>query len=60
MIESYSIIKIVDAFYQIQLLESIKIFDIFHSNLLRKTLENSLFKQINEFALWWDRPYHPG
>ena len=50
MIESYSIIKIVDAFYQIQLFESIKIFDIFHFNLLRKTFENSLFNQINEFA----------
>ena len=50
MIESYFIIKIVDAFYQIQLLESVKIFDISHSNLLRKTFENSLFEQVNELA----------
>ena len=50
MIESYSIIKIVDAFYQVQLFESVKIFDIFHFNLLRKTFENSLFEQVNEFA----------
>ena len=50
MIESYFIIKIINAFYQIQLFESIKIFDIFHSNLLRKTFENSLFEQVNEFA----------
>ena len=50
MIESYSIIKVVDAFYQVQLLESVKIFDIFHLNLLRKAFENSLFEQINEFA----------
>ena len=32
------------------MLESVKIFDIFHFNLLRKTFENSLFKQVNEFA----------
>ena len=50
MIESYSIIKIVDAFYQIQLFESVKIFDTFHFNLLRKTFENSLSEQVNEFA----------
>ena len=50
MIESYSIIKIVDAFYQVQLFESVKIFNIFHFNLLRKTFENSLFEQINELA----------
>ena len=50
MIESYFIIKIVDTFYQIQLFESIKIFDIFHFNFLRKMFENSLFKQVNEFA----------
>ena len=50
MIESYFIIKIVDAFYQIQLFESVKIFDIFHFNLLRKTFENSLSEQVNEFA----------
>ena len=50
MIESYFIIKIVDASYQIQLLESVKIFDIFHSNLLRKAFENSLSEQINELA----------
>ena len=50
MIESYSIIKIVDASYQIQLFESVKIFDIFHSNFLRKTFENSLFEQVNELA----------
>ena len=50
MIESYSIIKIVNAFYQIQLFESVKIFDTFHFNLLRKTFENSLFDQINELA----------
>ena len=50
MIESYFIIKIVDASYQIQLLESVKIFDIFHFSFLRKTFENSLFKQINELA----------
>ena len=50
MIESYFIIKIVDAFYQVQLFESVKIFDIFHFNLLRKTFENSLSEQVNEFA----------
>ena len=45
MIESYSIIKIVNIFYETQLFESVKIFDIFHFNFLRKTFENSLSEQ---------------
>ena len=50
MIESYSIIKIVDSFYQIQLFETVRIFDTFHFSLLRKASMNSLLKQINEFS----------
>ena len=50
MIESYFIIKVVSLFYQIKFLEFAKIFDTFHSNLLKKAFENSLSKQINEFA----------
>ena len=50
MIESYFIIKIVDSFYQVQLLEIIKIFDTFHLSLLRKAFMNSLSKQINELS----------
>ena len=50
MIDSYSIIKVVDSSYQVQLFETVKIFDTFHSSLLRKASENSLSGQINEFA----------
>ena len=50
MIESYSIIKIVDSFYQIQLLEIVRIFDTFHLSLLRKAFMNSLSEQINELS----------
>ena len=50
MIESYSIIKIVDSFYQVKLSETIKIFDTFHFSLLRKAFMNSLSKQINELS----------
>ena len=50
MIESYSIIKIIDSFYQVQLFETVKIFDTFHFSLLRKASMNSLSKQINEFS----------
>ena len=48
IIVSYSIIKMIYLFYQVQFFESIKIFDTFHSSLLKKTFENSLLKQINE------------
>ena len=51
MIESYSIIKIIDSFYQIQFFEIVKIFDTFHLSLLRKASMNSFSKQINEFSL---------
>ena len=50
MIESYSIIKIVDSFYQIQLFETVRIFDTFHFSLLRKASMNSLSEQINELS----------
>ena len=50
MIESYSIIKIIDSFYQVQLFETIKIFDTFHFSLLRKASMNSLSEQINELS----------
>ena len=50
MIESYFIIKIVDLFYQVQLLKIVKIFDTFHFSLLRKAFMNSISKQINELS----------
>ena len=50
IIESYFIIKIVDSFYQIQLFETVKIFDTFYFNLLRKAFINSLSEQINELS----------
>ena len=50
IIDSYFIIKVVNSFYQIKLFEFAKIFDTFYSNFLKKASENSLSKQINEFA----------
>ena len=50
MINSYFIIKLVNLFYQIKFLEFAKIFDTFHSNLLKKAFENSLSRQIHEFT----------
>ena len=50
MINSYSIIKVVSSFYQVQFFESTKIFDTFYSNFLKKAFENSLSKQINKFS----------
>ena len=50
IIESYSIIKIIDSFYQVQLFETVKIFDTFHFSLLRKASMNFLSKQINELS----------
>ena len=42
------IIKIINSSYQIQLFESIKEFDTFHFNFLKKTFEDLLSSQINE------------
>ena len=50
MIDSYFIIKIISSFYQVQFFELAKIFDTFHSSLLKKASENSLSKEINELA----------
>ena len=50
MIDSYFIINVMNLFYQVQFFKSTKIFDTFYLNLLRKASENSLLKQVNEFA----------
>ena len=50
MINSYFTIRVVNSFYPIKFLEFAEIFDTFHSNFLKKTSENSLSRQINEFA----------
>ena len=50
MIGPYPIIKVVGSSYQVQLPESVRIFDTFHPSLLRKASEDPLPGQINEPA----------
>ena len=58
MIESYSIIKIIDSFYQVQLFETVKIFDTFHLSFLKKSIYEFAFRT-NQWAFlidyhkWW-------
>jgi hypothetical protein len=46
MIDSYRIKKILSASCQLNLLDSMKIHDIFHTSLLRKASNDLLFDQI--------------
>ena len=46
MLSSFRIKKLVDSFYQLKLSSSMKIYDVFHSSLLRKNVQNSLSSQI--------------
>ena len=47
MIGPYKIKKLVGSSYQLDLLVSMKIYNVFYSSLFRKTAENSLFSQYN-------------
>ncbi len=49
MLNSFQITDSVDFFYKLKLSDTIYIHDVFHSELLRFVVNNSLFNQKNEF-----------
>jgi len=49
MLDSFQIINFVDSFYKLKLLETMRIHDVFHSELLRFVVNDSLSDQKNEF-----------
>ncbi len=50
MLNSFQIINLVDSFYKLKLLKTMRIHDVFHSKLLRFVVNDSLFDQKNEFS----------
>ncbi len=48
MLNSFQIIESVDSFYKLKLSETMRIHDIFHSELLRSVVNDSLSDQKNE------------
>jgi len=48
MLDSFQIINFVDSFYKLKLLKTMCIHDVFHSELLRFAVNNSLSDQKNE------------
>ncbi len=50
MLDSFQIINLVDSFYKLKLLKTMRIHDVFHSELLRFVVNDSLFDQKNEFS----------
>jgi hypothetical protein len=46
MLDSFSIIKKIEALYKLKLSTFMKVHDVFHSNLLRANLGNSFSNQI--------------
>ncbi len=48
MLNSFQIIDSVDSFYKLKLLETMHIHDVFHSELLRSVIDDSLSDQKNE------------
>ncbi len=48
MLDSFQIIESVDSFYKLKLSETMRIHDVFHSELLRSVVDDSLFDQKNE------------
>ena len=50
MLNSFQIINLVDSFYKLKLLKTMRIHDVFYSELLRLVVNNSLFNQKNEFS----------
>jgi len=50
MLDSFQIIDFVDSFYKLKLFETMHIHDVFHSELLRFAVNDSLFNQKNEFS----------
>jgi len=50
MLDSFQIIDFVDSFYKLKLLNTMHIHDVFHSDLLRSIINDSLSDQKNEFS----------
>ena len=50
MLDSFQIINFVDSFYKLKLLETMRIYDVFHSELLRFIINDSLSDQKNELS----------
>jgi len=50
MLDSFQIINLVDSFYKLKLLKTMRIHDVFHSELLRLVINDSLSDQKNEFS----------
>jgi len=50
MLDSFQIIDFIDSFYKLKLLKTMRIHDVFHSELLRLVVNDSLFDQKNEFS----------
>ncbi len=48
MLDSFQIIDLVDSFYKLKLSETMRIHDVFHSELLRPAVNDSLSDQKNE------------
>jgi len=48
MLDSFQIINSVDSFYKLKLSDTMHIHDVFHSDLLRSVVDNSLPDQKNE------------
>ncbi len=48
MLDSFQIIESVDSFYKLKLSETMRIHDVFHSELLCSVVDDSLFDQKNE------------
>ncbi len=50
MLDSFQIIDFIDSFYKLKLLKTMRIHDVFHSELLRLVVNDSLSDQKNEFS----------
>ncbi len=50
MLDSFQIINLIDSFYKLKLLETMCIHDVFHSELLRLVINDSLSDQKNEIS----------
>ena len=50
MLDSFQIIDLIDSFYKLKLLKTMRIHNVFHSGLLRLVVNDSLFDQKNEFS----------
>jgi len=50
MLDSFQIIDFIDSFYKLKLSETMRIHDVFHSELLHLVINDSLSNQKNEFS----------